>query len=259
MTRSYEPISRRFHQNADHFADVSARVWFKLLHRDLRLKAVYLGPEATVKDLISQNPIPSRHHALIDAAEIDVLKAAIMITELSTADLVSLAWALGVELAGGADRLDVANGARIRLTPQKDWPAQPVRSTRAIGARADRAGRRSGRVQCGADRFTGRPDRAGGGGRRSRLLCWPQVIRSQRPFTHGRMDATAERTDAASFDPLEPEAHGFRTSSIGNFSTAAQEILVDRGQFLILRSPEMMVLFGGVRVAPIIRAARMAC
>ena len=243
----YEPIARRFHQNPAQFADAFARAWFKLLHRDLGPKSLYLGPEAPTEDLIWQDPLPPRDHALIDAADIAELKAEILATGLSVAELVSTAWA-SASTFRGSDKRGGANGARIRLTPQKDWavnqPAQLQKVLAALeGVQADfNAAQTGGKRVSLADLIV----LAGGAAIESAALAarHPVIV----PFTPGRMDATAAQTDAASFAPLEPEADGFRNYSNGTFRTAPEEMLIDRAQLLTLSAPEMTVLVGGLRV-----------
>ncbi|GHC19570.1 catalase peroxidase [Gemmobacter nanjingensis] len=243
----YEPIARRFHQNPDQFADAFARAWFKLLHRDLGPKALYLGPEAPTEDLIWQDPIPARDHALIDAADITDLKARILATGLSTAELVATAWA-SASTFRGSDKRGGANGARIRLAPQKDWevnqPAQLSRVLAALeGVQADfNAAQTGGKKVSLADLIV----LGGSAAVEAAALAAGHPVSV--PFTPGRMDATEAQTDAASFDPLEPQADGFRNYSKGNFRTAPEEMLVDRAQLLTLSAPEMTVLVGGLRV-----------
>jgi catalase-peroxidase len=243
----YEPIARRFHQNPEQFADAFARAWFKLLHRDLGPKALYLGPEAPTEDLIWQDPIPARDHALIDAADIADLKARILATGLGTAELVSTAWA-SASTFRGSDKRGGANGARIRLAPQKDWAVnQPAQLGRVLAAlEAIQAGFNA--AQTGGKRVS-LADLivlAGGAAIEAAALSGGSPVSV--PFTPGRMDASAEQTDADSFAPLEPEADGFRNYSNGHYRTAPEEMLVDRAQLLTLSAPEMTVLVGGLRV-----------
>lgn len=243
----YEPIARRFHENPDQFADAFARAWFKLLHRDLGPKALYLGPEAPDEDLIWQDPIPARDHALVDAADIAALKTAIRATGISTAELVATAWASAATFRG-SDKRGGANGARIRLAPQKDWvvnqPTQLARVLTALeGVQADfNAAQTGGKRVSLADLIV----LAGGVAIEAAALAGGHAVTV--PFTPGRMDASAAQTDAASFDPLEPEADGFRNYANGRFRTAPEEMLVDRAQLLTLSAPEMTVLVGGLRV-----------
>ncbi|WP_084450755.1 catalase/peroxidase HPI [Gemmobacter nectariphilus] len=243
----YEPIARRFHQNPDQFADAFARAWFKLLHRDLGPKALYLGPEAPTEDLIWQDPIPARDHALIDAADIADLKARILATDLSIGELVATAWA-SASTFRGSDKRGGANGARIRLAPQKDWEVnQPAQLARVLAVlegvqAAFNAAQTGGKKVSLADLIV----LGGSAAVEAAALAAGQPVSV--PFTPGRMDATEAQTDAASFDPLEPQADGFRNYSKGSFRTAPEEMLVDRAQLLTLSAPEMTVLVGGLRV-----------
>jgi catalase-peroxidase len=242
----YEPISRRFHQNPDQLADAFARAWFKLTHRDMGPKALYLGPDVPAEDLIWQDPIPPVDHPLIDAADVTALKAKILATGLSVQDLVTTAWA-SASTFRGSDRRGGANGARIRLAPQKDWEVnQPERLARVIAA---------------LEGVKAAFDGAQGGGKKVSLAdlivlggcaAIEQAARAaghdvEVPFTPGRTDATAEQTDADSFSVLEPQADGFRNYGKTRFTVSAEEMLVDKAQLLTLTAPEMTVLVGGMR------------
>ncbi|OJY28314.1 MAG: catalase/peroxidase HPI [Rhodobacterales bacterium 65-51] len=243
----YEPIARRFHQNPDQFADAFARAWFKLLHRDLGPKALYLGPEAPTEDLIWQDPIPARDHALIDAADITDLKARILATGLSTAELVATAWA-SASTFRSSDKRGGANGARIRLAPQKDWEVnQPAQLARVLAA-LEGVQAAFNTAQTGGKKVSLADLIVLGGSAAVEAAALAAGHPVSVPFTPGRMDATEAQTDAASFDPLEPQADGFRNYSKGNFRTAPEEMLVDRAQLLTLSAPEMTVLVGGLRV-----------
>ena len=242
----YAPIARRFHQNPDAFADAFARAWFKLLHRDLGPRSRYLGPEAPQEDLIWQDPIPARDHALIDAADIETLKAQILATGVDMAALVAVAWA-SASTFRGSDRRGGANGARIRLAPQKDWAVnEPARLARVLAA-LEGVQAQFNAAQTGGKRVSLADLIVLGGGAAIEVAAQaaghPVVV----PFTPGRMDATPEQTDAASFDPLEPEADGFRNYASGRFRVAPEEMLIDRAQLLALSAPEMTVLVGGLR------------
>ena len=243
----YEPIARRFHQNPDQFADAFARAWFKLLHRDLGPRTLYLGPEAPQEDLLWQDPIPLRDHALIDAADIAGLKTRILARGLSSAELIATAWA-SASTFRGSDKRGGANGARIRLAPQNGWevnqPAQLARVLTALEAvQADfNAAQTGGKRVSLADLIV----LAGGAAIEAAAQAAGHPVSV--PFTPGRMDATAEQTDAASFDPLEPEADAFRNYSSGYYRNAPEEMMVDRAQLLTLSAPEMTVLVGGLRV-----------
>ncbi|MGN7869488.1 catalase/peroxidase HPI [Paracoccus sp. 22332] len=243
----YEPIARRFHRNPDQFADAFARAWFKLLHRDMGPRSLYLGPEAPTEDLIWQDPIPARDHALIDAVDIAGLKARILASGLGHADLIATAWA-SASTFRQSDRRGGANGARIRLAPQKDWEInQPDRLSRVLGVletvQAEfNAAQTGGKRVSLADLIV----LAGGAAVEAAALAGghPATV----PFTPGRMDATADQTDVASMDLLRPEADGFRNYSSGAYRIAPEEMLVDRAQLLTLSAPEMTVLVGGLRV-----------
>jgi len=243
----YEPISRRFHADPAAFADAFARAWFKLTHRDHGPKARYLGPEVPAEDLIWQDPIPARDHALIDAADIAALKAEILATGLGVAELVATAWA-SASTFRGSDKRGGANGARIRLAPQKDWAAnEPAQLARVLAAlqgvqAAFNARAKGGKQVSLADLIVL------GGNAAIEAAARAAGHAVSVPFTPGRMDASADQTDAASFDVLEPQADGFRNYLPRAFTVSPEEMLVDRAQLLTLTAPEMTVLVGGLRV-----------
>ena len=243
----YERISRRFMENPDQFADAFARAWFKLTHRDMGPRTRYLGPEVPAEELIWQDPISAVNHKLIDAFDIASLKGKILASGLSVSELISTAWA-SASTFRGSDKRGGANGARIRLAPQKDWEVnQPAQLARVLKTLED--------IQSA---FNG----AQSGGKKVSLAdlivlagCAgvEQAAKSAGhevtvPFTPGRMDASQEQTDAASFAVLEPIADGFRNYLKAKFSVSAEELLVDRAQLLTLTAPEMTVLIGGLRV-----------
>ena len=242
----YEPISRRFHQDPAAFADAFARAWFKLTHRDSGPKALYLGPEVPAEDLIWQDPVPARDHALIDAADIAALKAQILGAGLSTQELVLAAWA-SASTYRGSDKRGGANGARVRLAPQKDWavndPASLARVLKALEAiqSAFNAKATGGKKVSLADLIVL------GGTAAVEQAAHAAGHAIAVPFTPGRMDASAEQTDAASFEPMEPVADGFRNWQKQSYRVTAEEMLVDRAQLLTLSAPEMTVLVGGMR------------
>ncbi|MEF8729035.1 MAG: catalase/peroxidase HPI [Accumulibacter sp.] len=243
----YEPISRRFQQDPAAFADAFARAWFKLTHRDMGPKRRYLGPEVPAEDLIWQDPLPAVDHPLVDAADIAALKAKILASGLTTAELVSTAWASAATFRG-SDKRGGANGARIRLAPQKDWEAnQPAQLARVL---AVLEGIRDGFDAAQVDgRRVSLADLIVLGGCaavEAAAAAAGQAIAV--PFTPGRTDATAEQTDADSFAVLEPQADGFRNYQKKAYSVPAEEMLVDRAQLLTLSAPEMTVLVGGLRV-----------
>jgi catalase-peroxidase len=243
----YRVISERFRDNPDQFADAWARAWFKLTHRDMGPKVRYLGPEVPAEDLIWQDPIPALDHKLIDQADVTALEAKILGSGLSTAELVQTAWA-SASTFRGSDKRGGANGARIRLEPQRNWevnePAQLARVLRVyedIKAEFD-AAQSGGKKVSIADLIV-----LGGS------VAIEQAAKAgghavKVPFSPGRTDATAEQTDAESFDVLEPKADGFRNYLQVKFSVPTEELLVDRAQLLGLSAPQMTVLVGGLRV-----------
>ncbi|MFT3811987.1 MAG: catalase/peroxidase HPI [Acidovorax sp.] len=238
---AYEKISRRFHQNPAEFADAFARAWFKLTHRDMGPKARYLGPEVPAEDLIWQDPVPAADHPPIDAADVAALKAQVLASGLSVAELVSTAWA-SASTFRGSDKRGGANGARIRLAPQKDWEVnQPAQLAKVLavleGIRAT-----FGKKVSMADLIV----LAGGAAVEAAAKAAGHDVAV--PFTPGRADATAEQTDVESFAVLEPQADGFRNYQSQAFSVPAEHLLLDRAQLLTLSAPEMTVLVGGLRV-----------
>ena len=243
----YEPIARRYQQNPEEFADAFARAWFKLTHRDMGPRSRYLGPEVPDEDLIWQDPVPAVDHKLIDAKDIADLKGKILASGLSIPELVSTAWA-SASTFRGSDKRGGANGARIRLAPQKDWevnqPAQLAKVLKTLEGIQEAFNRRADRRQEG---LAGRPDRPGRlRGRRAAAKKAGHDVTV--PFTPGRTDASQEQTDVESFAVLEPVADGFRNYLKTRFSVSAEELLVDRAQLLTLTAPEMTVLIGGLRV-----------
>jgi len=246
MDPIYEPISRHFHQNPDAFADAFARAWFKLTHRDMGPKARYLGAEVPAEDLIWQDPVPAVDHELVDASDIADLKAKILTSGLSIAELVSAAWA-SASTFRGSDRRGGANGARVRLAPQKDWDANdPAQLAKVLGVlegiqSAFNNGASGGKKVSLADLIVL------GGGAAIEKAAGDAGHAIEVPFTPGRTDATDEQTDAASFDVMEPIADGFRNYQKGDYTTSAEEMLIDKAQLLTLTAPEMAVLVGGMR------------
>ncbi|MGD0822897.1 MAG: catalase/peroxidase HPI [Desulfomonilia bacterium] len=243
----YEKISRRFYENPDQFADAFARAWFKLTHRDMGPRARYLGPEVPAEELIWQDPIPAVNHKLIDKKDIASLKAKILASGLTVSELVSTAWA-SASTFRGSDKRGGANGARIRLAPQKDWevnqPAQLAKVLKTLeGIQSSFNSAQSGGKKVSlADLIvlagcTGVEQAAKNAGHKVTV-----------PFTPGRMDSSQEQTDVQSFAVLEPVADGFRNYLKTKFSVSAEELLVDRAQLLTLTAPEMTVLVGGMRV-----------
>jgi catalase-peroxidase len=247
MDPAYEKISRRFLENPDQFADAFARAWFKLTHRDMGPRARYLGPEVPAEELIWQDPVPAVDHDLVDAQDIKALKAKILDAGLTVSQLVSTAWASASTFRGG-DKRGGANGARIRLAPQKDWevnqPAQLAKVLQVLeGIRSGFNDAQSGGKKISlADLIV----LAGCAGveKAARDAGTPVEV----PFAPGRTDASQEQTDVESFEPLEPRADGFRNYLGGKYVVAAERLLVDRAQLLTLTAPEMTVLVGGLRV-----------
>ncbi|QOJ17933.1 MAG: catalase/peroxidase HPI [Phycisphaeraceae bacterium] len=243
----YEKISRRFLEHPEQFADAFARAWFKLTHRDMGPKVRYLGPEVPTEDLIWQDPIPPVDHPLVDAADIAALKEKILASGLSVGELAATAWA-SASTYRGSDHRGGANGARIRLEPQRSWDVnQPMRLSKVLGVyesiqRDFNASARGGKKVSLADLIV--LGGCAGVERAAAAAGVPVTV----PFTPGRMDATAQQTDAASFAALEPCADGFRNYQKTRMSVPAEAMLVDRAQLLTLTAPEMTVLVGGLRV-----------
>jgi catalase-peroxidase len=244
---AYEKISRRFMEHPDQFADAFARAWFKLTHRDMGPRARYLGPEVPKEELIWQDPIPAVKHKLIDAKEIASLKRKILASGLSVSELVSTAWA-SASTFRGSDKRGGANGARIRLAPQKDWEvnqpdqlAKVLKTLEGIQSAFNKAKSRGKKVSL-ADLIV----LAGCAGVEQAAKNAGHKVTV--PFTPGRMDASQEQTDVASFAVLEPIADGFRNYQKTRYAASAEELLVDKAQLLTLTAPEMTVLVGGMRV-----------
>ena len=242
----YEKISRRFYEHPDQFADAFARAWFKLTHRDMGPRARYLGPEVPAEELIWQDPIPAVDHKLIDAQDIADLKGQILGSGLSVSELVSTAWA-SASTFRGSDKRGGANGARIRLAPQKDWeanqPAQLAKVLQTLEAIQSAFNRSS------SDKKVSLADLIVLGGCAAVEAAAKNAGHDVTvPFTPGRMDASQAQTDMDSFAVLEPVADGFRNYRKTRFSVSAEELLVDRAQLLTLTAPEMTVLLGGLRV-----------
>ncbi len=247
MDPAYEKISRRFHQDPQAFADAFARAWFKLTHRDMGPKVRYLGPEVPAEDLIWQDPIPAPDHPLIDARDIADLKARVLASGLGVSELVATAWA-SASTYRGSDMRGGANGARVRLAPQKDWaandPAQLARVLAALDAiqQAFHGAQSGGKQVSMADLIV----LAGNAAVElaARNAGHAVVV----PFTPGRGDASQAQTDVESFSALEPLADGFRNYQKQAYAVSAEEMLVDKAQLLTLSAPEMTVLVGGMRV-----------
>lgn len=247
MDPAYAKIARHFLAHPDEFADAFARAWFKLTHRDMGPKARYLGAQVPAQDLLWQDPLPKRDYALIDATDIAQLKAKLLAAGLSVSELVSTAWAAASTFRG-SDKRGGANGARIRLAPQKDWavnqPAQLARVLRVLEAiqAAFNVSMQHGKQVSLADLIV----LAGGVGIEQAAAA--AGYRINVPFTPGRTDATQEQTDATSFAVLEPHADGFRNYLQGAQRVPAEALLLDKAQLLTLSVPEMTVLVGGMRM-----------
>jgi catalase-peroxidase len=247
MDPIYEPISRRFHKNPDEFADAFARAWFKLTHRDMGPRSRYLGSEVPKEELIWQDPVPAVTHELIDQQDIADLKRMILVSGLSVSLLVSTAWA-SASTFRGSDMRGGANGARIRLAPQKDWEVnQPTKLKTVLQTlegiqKKFNHSQSDGKMVSLADLIV-----LGGcvGVEQATKNAGHEVTV---PFTPGRTDTSQEQTDVDSFAVLEPAADGFRNYLKTNYAVSAEELLVDRAQLLTLTAPEMTVLIGGMRV-----------
>ena len=245
---AYEKISRRFYEHPDQFADAFARAWFKLTHRDMGPIERYLGPLVPKETLIWQDPIPAANHPLIDEKDVAALKAKILASGLSVSQLVSTAWA-SASTFRGSDKRGGANGARIRLSPQKDWEVNQPKQLATVLAKLEaiqkefNASATAGKKVSLADLIVL------GGNAAVEKAAKDAGIDVKVPFTPGRMDASQEQTDVESFAPLEPRADGFRNYISGKRQfMQPEEALVDRAQLLALTAPEMTVLVGGLRV-----------
>ena len=244
---AYEKISRRFYAHPDEFADAFARAWFKLTHRDMGPRARYLGPEVPAEELIWQDPVPAVDHKLIDAKDIADLKAKILASGLSVSELASTAWASASSFRG-SDKRGGANGARIRLSPQKDWEVnQPAQLKKVLGTlegiqKAFNSTASGGKKVSLADLIVL------GGSAAIEQAAKKGGHDVTVPFAPGRTDASQEQTDVESVAYLEPFADGFRNYLKAKFSVSAEELLVDKAQLLTLTAPEMTVLVGGMRV-----------
>ncbi len=243
---AYEKIARHFKDAPEEFADAFARAWFKLTHRDMGPKSRYLGPEVPKEDLIWQDPIPAVNHPLVDERDIAVLKARVRDSGLSVSELVSTAWA-SASTFRGSDKRGGANGARIRLAPQKDWEAnQPEQLAKVLGKLE--AIQKDFNAQAGGGKKVSLADLivlAGCAG--VEQAAKNAGVSVTVPFAPGRMDASQEQTDVESFAVLEPIADGFRNYQKAKYSVPAEELLLDKAQLLTLTAPEMTVLIGGMR------------
>ncbi|HRW82344.1 MAG TPA: catalase/peroxidase HPI, partial [Methanothrix sp.] len=243
----YEPIARDYLQNPDKFADAFARAWFKLTHRDMGPRSRYLGPEVPAEELIWQDPVPAVDHQLIDAADTALLKARILASGLSIPELVSTAWA-SASTFRGSDKRGGANGARIRLAPQKDWKVNQPAQLRNVLEALEKIQKEFNDAQAGKKRVSLADLIVLGGCAAVEEAAKNGGFDVTVPFTPGRTDASEEQTDAESFAVLEPAADGFRNYLKAKYTVSAEELLVDRAQLLTLTAPEMTVLVGGMRV-----------
>ncbi|MDG1296116.1 MAG: catalase/peroxidase HPI [Saprospiraceae bacterium] len=241
---AYEKVSRHFFENPEEFADAFARAWFKLMHRDMGPKCCYLGPEVPAEDLIWQDPVPAVDHDLINDHDIAELKKRVLASGLSVSQLVSTAWA-SASTFRGSDRRGGANGARIRLAPQNDWAVNnPTQLNKVLGVLegVQKEFNASGKMVSLADLIV----LAGCAG--IEQACSVAGMTVSVPFTAGRTDANQDQTDAPSFDPLEPQADGFRNYVKTKYNISQEEMLVDKAQLLGLTIPQMTALVGGMRV-----------
>jgi catalase-peroxidase len=243
----YAPISKRFHENPDELADAFARAWYKLTHRDMGPRSRYLGPEVPAEELLWQDPVPAVDHELVGAKDIADLKARILASGLSISELVGAAWASAATFRG-SDKRGGANGARIRLEPQKDWDVNEPARLAAVLETLEGIRKAFNAAQSGAKKVSLADLIALGGAAAIEKAAKTAGHDVEVPFAPGRTDASQERTDVDSFAVLEPVADGFRNYLKAEFSVSAEELLVDRAQLLTLTAPEMTVLVGGLRV-----------
>ncbi|MBB3610066.1 catalase/peroxidase HPI [Rhizobium sp. BK602] len=244
---AYEKIARRFFENPDQFADAFARAWFKLTHRDMGPRVRYLGPEVPAEELIWQDPIPAVDHPLIDAKDIAELKGKILASGLSIPQLVSTAWA-SASTFRGSDKRGGANGARIRLAPQKDWEVNQPAQLATVLETLEGIQKAFNDAQSGGKKVSLADLIVLGGAAAIEKAAKNAGHEIEVPFTPGRTDATQEQTDVDSFAVLEPIADGFRNYQKGEYAISPEELLIDKAQLLTLTAPELTVLVGGLRV-----------
>jgi len=243
---AYEKISRRFMENPDQFAEAFARAWFKLTHRDMGPRARYLGPEVPAEELIWQDPIPKVNHKLVEAKDIATLKSRLLACGLSISQLVLTAWG-SASTFRGSDKRGGANGARIRLAPQKDWEVnQPAELAKAL-QKLEAIQREFNGTKPGGKKISLADLIVLGGCAAVEEAAKKAGLNVKVPFAPGRMDAAQEQTDTVSFAVLEPISDGFRNYQQKGLHVPAEELLVDRAQLLTLTAPEMTVLIGGLR------------
>ena len=243
----YEPIARRYQQNPEKFADAFARAWFKLTHRDMGPRARYLGPEVPEEDLLWQDPVPTADHDLIDAQDIAALKGKLLVSGLSISQLVSTAWA-SASTYRDSDKRGGANGARLRLAPQKDWAVNQTAQLAKVLETLESIQKAFNAAQSGGKRISLADLIVLGGCAAVEQAAKNAGFELTVPFSPGRTDASQEQTDVESFAVLEPAADGFRNYQKARYSVGAEHLLVDRAQLLTLTAPEMTVLVGGMRV-----------
>ncbi|PLY01832.1 MAG: catalase/peroxidase HPI [Desulfuromonas sp.] len=243
----YEPIARRYLENPEEFADAFARAWFKLTHRDMGPRSRYLGPEVPAGELIWQDPVPAVDHALIDARDIAGLKQKILASGLSVPELVATAWA-SASTFRGSDMRGGANGARIRLAPQKDWEVNQPEQLEKVLLTLEKVRNAFNNAQSGDKRVSLADMIVLGGCAGVEQAAKNAGVEVTVPFSPGRTDASQAQTDVDSFSVLEPVADGFRNYQKKKYAVKAEELLIDRAQLLTLTAPEMTVLIGGLRV-----------
>ncbi|RDI99824.1 catalase/peroxidase HPI [Dyella solisilvae] len=244
---AYEKISRNYYENPDKFADAFARAWFKLTHRDMGPRARYLGPEVPAEELIWQDPIPAVNHPLVDDKDIAALKAKVLASGLSVSQLVSTAWA-SASTFRGTDKRGGANGARIRLAPQKDWAVNQPEQLAKVLKTLEGIQQEFNKAQSGGKKVSLADLIVLAGGAAIEHAAKQAGHNVTVPFSPGRMDASQEQTDVHSMAVLEPIADGFRNYLKGKYSVSAEALLVDKARLLTLTAPEMTVLIGGMRV-----------
>ncbi|OZT18225.1 catalase/peroxidase HPI, partial [Serratia marcescens] len=244
---AYEKISRRFYEHPEELADAFARAWFKLTHRDMGPRARYLGPEVPQEELIWQDPIPAVDHPLIDEQDVAALKSKVLASGLPVSALVSTAWASASSFRG-SDKRGGANGARIRLAPQKDWAVNQPAQLAATLAKLESIQRAFNDAQTGGKRVSLADLIVLAGAAGVEQAAKNAGLTLTVPFAPGRMDASQEQTDVDSFEAMEPLADGFRNFLKGKYRVPAETLLVDKAQLLTLTAPEMTVLVGGLRV-----------
>ena len=244
---AYEKISRRFHQHPDQFADAFARAWFKLTHRDMGPRARYLGPDVPAEELIWQDPVPAVDHKLVDAQDVAALKAKVLASGLSVSQLVSTAWA-SASTFRGSDKRGGANGARIRLAPQKDWQVNHPEQLAKVLKTLEGIQGEFNKAQSGGKKISLADLIVLAGDAGVEQAAKNAGVNVTVPFAPGRTDASQDQTDVESFEALEPIADGFRNYLKGKYTIPAEKLLVDKAQLLTLTAPEMTVLLGGLRV-----------